>query len=161
MDTGYWWNGYGPHRKRHALRCILYAPYTPSKETFTACKEPYSAEVSHELICVRQAWHLICARCDMKADVYPTKRDLQCRGMRRFDLCDTSPWYHEGYSVLQCVTVCCSVLQCVEQCVLVHVRRLLGITCVAVCCSALQCVVACDAVCCSVLQCVAVCCSVL
>jgi len=42
-------------------------------------------------------------------------------------------------SVLQFVTVCCSVVQC-------------G----AVCCSVLQCV----AVCCSVLQCVAVCCSV-
>jgi len=42
--------------------------------------------------------------------------------------------------VLQCVVVCCSVLQCV-QC---------G---TAVCCSVLQCV----AVCCSVLQCVAVC----
>jgi len=44
--------------------------------------------------------------------------------------------------VLQCVAVCCSVLQ---------LQR------VAVCCSVLQCV----AVRCSILQCVAVCCSVL
>jgi len=41
---------------------------------------------------------------------------------------------------LDCVAVCCSVLQCV-----------------AVCCSVLQCV----AVCCSVLQCVTVCCHVI
>jgi len=58
--------------------------------------------------------------------------------------------------VLQCVAVCCSVLQCADSVFvslafsvsLVHQR-------VAVCCSVLQCV----AVCCSVLQCVAVCCS--
>jgi len=43
------------------------------------------------------------------------------------------------YSVLQCVTVCCSVLQCV-----------------AVCCSVLQCI----AVYSNLLQCVAVCCIV-
>ena len=60
-------------------------------------------------------------------------------------------WTHET-SVLQCVAVCCSVLQCVAvlQCDSdirdsFHDRRL-------VCCSVLQCV----AVCCSVLQCVAV-----
>jgi len=47
-------------------------------------------------------------------------------------------------SVLQCVAVCCSVLQCLE--IRARVR-----------CSVLQCV----AVCCGVLQCVAVCCSVL
>jgi len=79
--------------------------------------------------------------------------------------------------MLQCVAVCCSVLQCaatsgrdktlvirrlyiaeiccsVLQCVAVCCGML---QCVAVCCSVLQCV----AVCCSVLQCVAVCCSVL
>jgi len=50
--------------------------------------------------------------------------------------------------VLQCVAVCCSVLQRVA------VRCSNGYT---VCCSVLQCV----AVCCSVLQYVAVCCSVL
>ena len=62
-------------------------------------------------------------------------------------------------SGLQCVAVCCRVLQCVD-------RRfsklwwlgtgvlILMLQCVAVC---WQCV----AVCCSVLQCVAVCCSVL
>ena len=42
---------------------------------------------------------------------------------------------------LQCVAMCCSVLQCAA----------------AVCCSVLQCV----AVCCNVLQCAAMCCSVL
>jgi len=74
---------------------------------------------------------------------------------------------------LQCVAVCCSVLQCVLQCVAV---------CAAVCCSVLrrvavcrghitegschspcilvlQYVLQCVAMCCSVLQCVAVCCS--
>ena len=77
--------------------------------------------------------------------------------------------------MLQCVAVCCSVLQVVSnlrtiinsrqkrsnlavitvlQCVAVRCRAL---QCVAVCCSALQCV----AVCCSVLQRVAACCSVL
>jgi len=45
-------------------------------------------------------------------------------------------WCKCGASVLQCVAVCCSMLQCVQ--------------CVAVCCSMLQCV----AVCCSMLQCV-------
>ena len=78
--------------------------------------------------------------------------------------------------VLQCVAVCCSVLQVycsVLQCVaesktfscdasqiaslLVCCPHPLVLQCVAVCCSVLQRV----AVCCSVLQCVAVCCSVL
>jgi len=63
--------------------------------------------------------------------------------------------------VLQCVAVCCSVLQCVavyqeRSCTLVLQARIIAIY-VAVCCSVLQCV----AVCCSVLQCVAVCSSVL
>jgi len=52
---------------------------------------------------------------------------------------------------LQCVAVCCSVLQCVAK-----YRADFGgcvLQCVAVCCSVLQCV----AVCCSVSQCVAVC----
>jgi len=81
-------------------------------------------------------------------------------------------------TVLQCVAVCCSVLQ---SCVVVSYKtsRLQEfpetievlccsvLQCVAVCCSVLQCVavcycaVYCAAVCCSVLQCVAVCCSVL
>ena len=53
--------------------------------------------------------------------------------------------------VLQCLTVCCSVLQRVLfRVVLLYCR------CV-VCCVVLQCVAAC----CSVLQCVAACCSVL
>jgi len=70
-------------------------------------------------------------------------------------------------SQVQCVAVCCSVLQCgavvgrrsalflsfsVLQCVAAWCSVL---QCVAVCCSMLECV----AVCCSVLQCVAVCCS--
>jgi len=80
--------------------------------------------------------------------------------------------------VLQCVAVCCSVLQWSE-CFLVlpiwaiasyvsgrfHVSE--SFLCVAVCCSVLQRVGACCSVlqraatCCSVLQCVVVCCSVL
>jgi len=77
--------------------------------------------------------------------------------------------------VLQCVAVCCSVLQLV----VCHWEVLTSVCmwpCVAVCCSVLQCVAVCcnrwcvmgcahfgmcDAVCCSVLQCVASCCSVL
>jgi len=47
--------------------------------------------------------------------------------------------------LLQCVAVCCSVLQESQQ-------TYLAVCCSAVCCSVLQCV----AVCCSVLQCVAV-----
>ena len=52
--------------------------------------------------------------------------------------------------MLQCVAVCCIVLQRVAACCRV-------LQCIAVCCSVLQCI----AVCCSVLQCVVVCCSVL
>ena len=53
-------------------------------------------------------------------------------------------------ALLQCVAVCCSVVQCgAVWCSVLQ--------CVAVCCSVLQC----GAVWCSVLQCVAVCCSVL
>jgi len=55
--------------------------------------------------------------------------------------------------VLQCVAVCCSVLQCVDCHNFHHVFTGVPDLCVAVCCSVLQCV----AVCCSVLQCVAVC----
>ena len=70
-------------------------------------------------------------------------------------------------SVLQCVSVCCSVLQCGDRgrthfCVAVCCSVL---QCVAVCCSVLQCVLhyvaVCCSMCCSTLQCVAVCCSVL
>jgi len=81
--------------------------------------------------------------------------------------------YHSQY-MLQCVAVCCSVLQSVAVCrimwrciaVCCSVLQLLYETalrelyiymlqCVAVCCNALQCV----AVGCSALQCAAVCCS--
>ena len=83
--------------------------------------------------------------------------------------------YKNSFSGVQCVTVCCSVLQrvavsCSElQCVaakkifrLAHIHscwklRTLGTQCVAVCCCVLQC----DAMWCSVLRCVAVCCGVL
>ena len=77
------------------------------------------------------------------------------------------------YSVLQCVAVYCSVLQCVAFLSLVTLSGNSQFTspfhkslsplervssrCVTVCCSVLQCV----AVCCSVLLCVAVGCSVL
>jgi len=60
---------------------------------------------------------------------------------------------HITYIVLQCVAVCCSVLQCA----VLHKRDTEAVMneshhmyCVAVCCSVLQCV----AVCCIVLQCV-------
>ena len=56
-------------------------------------------------------------------------------------------------SVLQCVAVCCSVLQRVAVCyVAERDADLVQSLCVPVCCSVLLCV----AVCCSVLQCVAV-----
>jgi len=80
---------------------------------------------------------------------------------------------------LQCVAVCCSVLQGVA----VRCSALQCVKCVAVCCSMLQCrpqrcaispgldssssasyhtsVLQCVAACCTVLQCVALCCSVL
>jgi len=177
---------WGPPWKRYAFHCTSYAPYMPSKETYTPLKEPYSPQVFDKSICLRQAWHLICALyvfkkalLPMKRALFAMKRALQCRGIARIDSCEMPPWYQvccivlqcvavcvavwcsECCSVLQCVlqcvAVCCSVLQCVLQCVLIHVRRHLGITWVAVCCSVLQCVLQCVAVCCSVLQCVAAC----
>jgi len=63
---------------------------------------------------------------------------------------DSSKTLYGSSLVLQCVAVCCSVLQCVA------VYRKIDISFFAVYCSVLQCV----AVCCSVLHCVAVCCSV-
>ena len=61
--------------------------------------------------------------------------------------------------MLQCVAMCCSVLQCVDLCL-----RMYGVCeCVAVCCNVLQCLELClgmYCVCVCVLQCVAVCCSV-
>jgi len=70
--------------------------------------------------------------------------------------------------MLQCIAVCCSVLQCdLLRSPLNNVPGFKSLQCVAVCCSVLQCVAVCcrvlqcDAVCCSVLQCVAVCCSVI
>jgi len=56
--------------------------------------------------------------------------------------------------VLQCVAVCCSVLQCVAACMPRDLPA--NSPGVSVHDSVLQCVT----VCCSVLQCVAVCCSV-
>jgi len=64
---------------------------------------------------------------------------------------------HHSLCVLQCVAVCCSVLQCVGAQKRAIVWRENMPSFFGVCCSVLQCV----AVCCSVLQCVAVCCSVL
>ena len=57
------------------------------------------------------------------------------------------------FALLQCVAVCCSVLQCVVR----RERQLALLQGVAVCCNVLECV----AVCCRVLQGVAGCCSVL
>jgi len=78
------------------------------------------------------------------------------------------------YTELQCVVVCCSVMQFYIPLQLAEVPRsnaslspVSVLQCVAMCCSVLQCVamccsvLQCIAVCCSVLQCVAVCCSVL
>jgi len=68
------------------------------------------------LFCVTfflEAWialHLICALWAIKRDVYRMQRALQSRGDTRIDLCETSPWYHAGCSVLHCVAVCCSLL---------------------------------------------------
>ena len=72
---------------------------------------------------------------------------------KRNDWCTTQEYIFTHWQVdndVQCVVLCCSVLQSVAECCRV-------LQSVAVCCSVLQCV----AVCCSVLQCVAVCCSVL
>jgi len=79
-----------------------------------------------------------------------------------------------GYSLLQCVVACWSVLQSVADVVRdrwfelsLHATRHSPFWQDAVCCSVLQfaavccSVLQCAAVCCSVLQCVAVCCSVL
>jgi len=72
--------------------------------------------------------------------------------------------------VLQCVAVCCSVLQRAVACLDCPPKvatDIIVLQCVAVCCSVLQCVsmhcsaLQCVAVCCSVLPCVAVCCHVL
>jgi len=59
---------------------------------------------------------------------------------------------------LQCVAVCCSVLQLEtpKRGSLFELTFFESLICVALCCSVLQC----DAVCCDLLQCVAVCCSV-
>ena len=73
----------------------------------------------------RQAWRIICVLYVFKRAVYRMKRGLQCIGVTRIDLCNMSRWNH----------VCCSVLQCVLQYVLIHVRRLPGTTCVVLCCS--------------------------
>jgi len=71
---------------------------------------------------------------------------------------------------MQCVAVCCSVLQLLStlcQCVSGKCLSVLQTRVTMICCSVLQCVVGCSsvlqcaAVCCSVLQCAAVCCSVL
>jgi len=81
---------------------------------------------------------------------------------------------------LQCVAMCCTVLQCAlrtpDESIVCHNDELLlqytvlccsESQCVAMCCSVLQCVAVCCtvlhcvALCCSVLQCIAVCCSVL
>jgi len=63
---------------------------------------------------------------------------------------------------MQCVAVCCSVLQYVAVSLYIEQTECVAACCsvlqrIAVCCSVLQCV----AVCCSVVQCVAMCCSLL
>jgi len=94
---------------------------------------------------------------------------------QRFDLAVLQ--WRGIFSVLQCVAVCCIVLQSYSEVVFSVCCSVLQcvasvLQCVAVCCNVLQCVAVvqwrgifsvlqCVAVCCSVLQCVAVCCSVL
>jgi len=77
------------YQKWQALRLIC-ALSVSSKETYSLWKEAYSAEVSHELICVSCLfgimWVAVCCSA------------LQCIAV-----------------LLQCVAVCCSVLQCVLQ----------------------------------------------
>jgi len=96
----------------------------------------------------------------LQADIFKSQLAIQVTELHDF--------------VLQCVVVCCSVLQCVAvcyiQCVAVccsarYASDWRACHCVAVCCSVLHSVccsvLQCVAVWCSVLQCVAVCCSVL
>jgi len=70
-------------------------------------------------------------------------------------------------SVLQCVAVCCNVLQCEEERDVVVEMYGVVYLCGVGCCSVLQSAVVCCSVlqsavvCCSVMQCVAVCCSYL
>jgi len=62
--------------------------------------------------------------------------------------------------LLQCVAVCCGVMQCVVVQMNVNLHNSVCcsvLQCVAVCCSVWQCA----AVCCSVLQCIAVCCKMM
>ena len=47
---------------------------------------------------------------------------------------------HTTHSVLQCVAVCCSVLQCLDTLTLQKGDTTYNAQCVAVCCSVLQCV---------------------
>jgi len=63
--------------------------------------------------------------------------------------------------VLQCVVVCCSVLQCVDGDMLRVTLDDSHVVVDALCCSVLQCVTVCCSVFCSVLQCDAVRCSAL
>jgi len=75
---------------------------------------------------------------------------VQCVAVSAPTLILRKTYLQVGWSVLQCVAVCCSVMKCVAVCCIM-------LQCVAVCGSVLQSV----AVWCSVLQCGAVCCSVL
>jgi len=118
---------------------------------------PMNLEEYHELYCgnTKKTASLIRA----KGSLLSTSRWMMMsnKSCRRHG--STSRWVMSNI-VLQCVAVCCSVLQSNKSCHLYEVdishRHTMTGRFAAACCSVLQC-----AVCCSVLQCVAVCCTVL
>ena len=111
------------------------------------CVDDVASECDKFVACESRPEHDMCAKCDLLPQVCVA---VYC-------------------SVLQRVAVCCSVLQCSPRMICARsatcFRRSM-LQCVAVCCSVLQCVAVlcnvlqCVAVCCSVLQCVAACYSI-
>jgi len=109
-------------------------------------------------------WEILCLHTRIDADSWRTYFAAQAH---RFETvcCSVLQCVAVCGSVMQCFTVCCNVLQSVAVCG--SVLQCVTVCCsvlqrVAVCCSLLQYVVSCVCVtvCCSVLQCIVICCGV-
>ena len=115
-----------------------YAPDTSCKQAYAACKEAYSVEVLHDLICVTrplvsrglQCVALCCSVCCSVLQCVAVCVAV-CVEVCCSEYCSICWFMWDIFMVprvLQCVAVCCSVLQCVLQRMLMYARRLLGIT---------------------------------
>ena len=155
LDTGYGWKGYGPAWKRHHALHLICALYAIKRDVYPMKRGELpiqwalqSRRIRRIHLCEPSPSYHAC--CSVLLCVAVCCSVLQCVAV----CCSVVQCGAAWCSVSQCVAVCCSVLQCVFQsvfqCMLIHLRRLVGFMWVPMRCNVLQYVAVCCSVCCSV-----------